>query len=108
MRGKSVVFGQIVRPSNSFVVNLQHVLYRTGCVPLILSAVWELIVAKRNLRVTKWLGTVPAVGVCTLCNREFKVPMSGMKRVADAQESLRVQFAEHKCKGETDETPPSH
>jgi hypothetical protein len=55
-------------------------------------------VAKRNLRVAKWLGTIPAVGVCTSCNREFKVPLSAMKRVADAQESLRIQFAEHKCK----------
>ena len=56
---------------------------------------------KRNLRVVKWLATVPVVGVCTLCSREFKVPMTAMKRVADAQESLRLQFAEHKCKGET-------
>jgi hypothetical protein len=55
---------------------------------------------KRNLRVLKWLGTVPAVGVCTLCNREFKVPMDAMKRVADAQESLRLQFAEHQCERE--------
>jgi hypothetical protein len=62
---------------------------------------WETVaMAKRNLRVVKWLGTVPAIGVCTLCNREFKVPMTAMKRVADAQESLRVQFAEHKCKRE--------
>jgi hypothetical protein len=62
---------------------------------------WETVVmAKRNLRVVKWLGTVPAIGVCTLCNREFKVPMTAMKRVADAQESLRIQFAEHKCKRE--------
>jgi hypothetical protein len=35
-----------------------------------------------------------------LSNREFKVPMTAMKRVADAQESLRVQFAEHACKEE--------
>jgi hypothetical protein len=56
--------------------------------------------AKRNLRVVKWVGTVLAIGVCTLCNRQFKVPLSSMKRVADAQESLRVQFTEHKCKGE--------
>ena len=55
---------------------------------------------QRRLRVLKWLGIVPAVGVCTLCNREFKVPMTAMKRVADAQESLRVQFAEHTCKCE--------
>jgi hypothetical protein len=53
---------------------------------------------KRNLRVAKWLGTIPAIGVCTFCNREFKVPLNAMKRVADAQESLRLQFTAHKCK----------
>jgi len=30
------------------------------------------------------------VGVCTLCERLFTVPLSALKRVADAQESLRV------------------
>ena len=60
-----------------------------------------LTMAKRNLRVVKWVRTVPAIGVCTLCNRQFKVPMTAMKRVADAQESLRVQFTEHKCKPES-------
>lgn len=55
---------------------------------------------KRNLRVLKWLGQIPAIGVCTSCNREFKVPMTALKRVADAQECLRVQFAEHKCEDE--------
>jgi hypothetical protein len=54
---------------------------------------------KRNLRVVKWVGTVPAIGVCTFCNRTFKVPL-GSNRVADVQESLRVQFTEHKCKRE--------
>jgi hypothetical protein len=54
--------------------------------------------SKRNLRVLKWLGTVPAVGVCTFCNCEFTVPMTALKRVADAQESLRKQFTEHTCK----------
>ncbi len=51
----------------------------------------------RTLRVTKWLGTVPASGTCNLCDREFKVPMTALRRVGDAQESLRVQFAEHVC-----------
>jgi hypothetical protein len=60
----------------------------------------RLTVPKRNLRVVKWLGQVPAIGVCTVCNRQFKVPMTAMKRVADAQESLRLQFTEHKCKGD--------
>jgi hypothetical protein len=53
---------------------------------------------KRRLRVLKWLGTVPAVGVCTLCNLEFKVPVTAIKRVADAQEALKAQFDQHQCK----------
>ena len=48
----------------------------------------------------KWLGTVPAVGVCTLCNLEFKVPVAAIKKVADAQESLKLQFAQHQCEEE--------
>ena len=60
----------------------------------------RLRVPKRNLRVVKWIAQVPAIGVCTFCNREFKVPLTAMKRVADAQESLRLQFTEHKCKSE--------
>lgn len=55
---------------------------------------------KRNLRVVKWIGTVPAVAVCTSCNREFKVPVSFMKRVSDAQQTLKNAFAEHKCQSE--------
>jgi len=54
-------------------------------------------VATRNLKVTKWLTTTPAVGICTLCNREFQVPVKLLSRVADAQKSLRTQFDEHKC-----------
>jgi hypothetical protein len=52
---------------------------------------------KPNLRVLKWIGTVPAVGVCTGCDLQFKVPTTTLKRVADAQESLREQFVEHRC-----------
>jgi hypothetical protein len=53
-----------------------------------------------NLRLVKWLGTVPAVGICTHCERNFKVPPDSVKRTSDAQESLRKQFVEHKCKRE--------
>jgi hypothetical protein len=53
---------------------------------------------KKRLRVLKWIGTVPAVGVCTLCNREFTVPVTATKRVADPQESLKLQFDQHQCK----------
>ncbi len=55
---------------------------------------------KGNLRVVKWLGTVPAIGICTYCDRNFKVPLDALKRTSDAQESLRKQFVEHKCKRE--------
>jgi hypothetical protein len=55
---------------------------------------------KKRLRVLKWLGTIPAVAVCTLCNREFKVPVAAIKKVADAQESLKLQFDQHPCKQE--------
>ena len=54
-----------------------------------------------RLRVVKWLGTTPAVGVCTLCSREFQVPMSALKRTADAQASLQEQFDRHRCEPET-------
>ena len=53
--------------------------------------------AKRNFRVVKWLGTKPAVGVCTHCDGKFKVPLDPLKRTSDAQENLREQFVEHKC-----------
>ncbi len=52
---------------------------------------------KRNLRVLKWIGTVPAIGTCTLCDCKFTVPLAALKRVADAQQNLSVQFAEHEC-----------
>jgi len=58
---------------------------------------------KRNLRVLKWLGTTPANAVCTMCNREFKVPLEVLKRVGGAVENLKLQFARHQCaQDETD------
>jgi hypothetical protein len=41
-----------------------------------------------NLWVLIWV-EVPAVRVCTVCNLAFKAPMTNLRRVADAQESLR-------------------
>jgi len=52
---------------------------------------------QRRLRVVQWLSTTPAVGVCTLCSREFKVPISALRRTADSQASLQEQFDRHKC-----------
>ncbi len=48
-------------------------------------------------------GPVPAVGACSQCGREFKVPLASLKRTADAQESLRKQFAEHRCPSEVED-----
>ncbi len=61
---------------------------------------------KRNLRVLKWLGTTPAVAVCTSCNREFKVPLEVLKRVGGAAEYLKLQFARHQCQPEEAESNP--
>lgn len=60
--------------------------------------------AKRNLRVAKWIGTTPAVGVCTRCAREFSVPVTSLKRLADAQQSLTTQFNEHECNARPSES----
>jgi hypothetical protein len=73
---------------------------KSGCFDL--AEITIVAMPKRNLRVTKWLGTIPAIGVCTFCDRLFYVPLTALKKVADAQESLRVQFTEHKCKTQTD------
>jgi hypothetical protein len=63
--------------------------------------------AKRNLRVLKWLGTTPAIAVCTLCNREFKVSVEVLKRVGGAVENLKLQFAQHQCKQIEDDSSSS-
>ena len=53
--------------------------------------------AKRTLRVIKWLSTTPAIGICTACMREFKVPMSSLTRTSDAQANLQGQFDSQVC-----------
>jgi hypothetical protein len=54
-------------------------------------------VHKRNLRVTKWLSSTPAIGVCSSCSKEFRVPMTALTRTADAQAHLQEQFDRHEC-----------
>jgi hypothetical protein len=53
--------------------------------------------AKRNLRVTKWLSTTPAIGICMACGKEFKAPLTALTKTKDAQTSLQEQFDRHKC-----------
>ncbi|MGA2414279.1 MAG: hypothetical protein ABSF59_07515 [Candidatus Sulfotelmatobacter sp.] len=63
--------------------------------------------AKRNLRVLKWLGTTPAIATCTACNREFRVSLEVLKRVGGAVEELKLQFAQHQCKADEPDAPTS-
>ena len=60
--------------------------------------------AKRILRVVKWLGTTPAVGVCELCRQQFKAPMSALTKTRDAQANLQQQFDSHQCTPDTGAT----
>ena len=59
-----------------------------------------------NLKVVKWIGMAPAVGECTVCNLQFKVTLTALRRVSEAQESLRLQFARHKCNAESHPARP--
>src|ERR1700732_1611659 len=67
----------------------------------------KLPMIQRRLRVVKWLSTTPAVAVCTLCSREFKVPRSALRRTADAQASLQEQFDRHKCEPQDSSEAPA-
>jgi hypothetical protein len=49
----------------------------------------------------KWLGTTPAIAICTVCNQEFRVPIDILKRVGGAPEYLKVQFSRHECDGKS-------
>lgn len=60
----------------------------------------RLLMPKRHLRVLKWLGTTPAIAACTSCNREFRVPLELLKRVAGSQEYLKLEFSRHVCEDE--------
>jgi hypothetical protein len=52
---------------------------------------------KRNIRVTKWMGMVPVVAVCTVCGQEFKASLNELRQVTAAQQSLQTQFDRHVC-----------
>jgi hypothetical protein len=55
---------------------------------------------ERSLKVVKWLSSTPVIAVCTLCSREFKVPMSALSRTVDAQAYIQQQFGRHRCQPE--------
>ena len=49
-----------------------------------------------DLRIVTWLDTVPAIGECIGCGRQFNVPAT-VEKVEDALDRIRRQFVEHKC-----------
>jgi hypothetical protein len=53
-----------------------------------------------ELRIVKWLGTVPEIAMCPFCKREFRTPLTRMRQSLNALENLQVRFYGHKCQPE--------
>ena len=51
---------------------------------------------KRTLIVTTWLSDIPRVAECSVCGREFEVPIHLQMKAAE--EYLQDQFDHHICK----------
>jgi hypothetical protein len=55
---------------------------------------------KRILRVVKWIGATPAVGMCAACQRQFTLPVAALKNVVEARAKMQALFDEHACEPE--------
>jgi len=55
---------------------------------------------KRELRVVKYIGPAPYLGVCTNCNQQFRVISGAIFTEGDAWNMLNGQFEAHECKPE--------
>lgn len=51
-----------------------------------------------RIRVTKWVGRIPAIATCTCCRRVFRIPLTALQKATEATENLRQQFERHSCK----------
>jgi hypothetical protein len=63
--------------------------------------VWETVgMAKRGLRLVKWIDDAPSLGICESCNVQFPAPsyLHGQREPAEA--AIRSPFDKHKCKPE--------
>ena len=49
-----------------------------------------------DLRVGKWVGSVPLMGECISCGRQFHAAVTAVE-VEDALENIRQQFVRHEC-----------
>ena len=62
---------------------------------------------ERKLRPVKYLGAAPSLGVCTACDREFKVSIKSLRSIADAAEELQKAFDAHNCGQNPERIPKS-
>jgi hypothetical protein len=58
-------------------------------------------VARRILRVIKWLRQTPVIAVCEACGQQFKAPLTALAKTKNSQASLQQQFDLHKCTAAT-------
>jgi hypothetical protein len=56
--------------------------------------------AKRGLRLVKWIDDAPSLGICESCNAQFPAPsyLHGQREPAEA--AIRSAFDKHNCKPE--------
>lgn len=57
--------------------------------------------ARRILRVIKWLRQTPVMAVCEACGQPFKAPLTALAKTKDSQASLQQQFDSHNCTAAT-------
>ena len=60
---------------------------------------------KRILRVVKWIGTTPAVGLCAACQSQFTLPVTVLRNVVEAREKMQALFDQHQCNPQRDGHP---
>ena len=59
---------------------------------------WETVgMAKREMRVVKYIGPAPFLAISTYCRHQFKVPPDVTITAADAAVILQAEFDKHKC-----------
>ena len=50
----------------------------------------------RKVQVIRWVGLVPVVAICTVCNQFFDVPPE-VRKGTQARRNLTIQFSQHEC-----------
>jgi hypothetical protein len=53
---------------------------------------------EREMRIVKYIGSMPCIAACMYCNQQFRVSGTGVHTVESAMATLQEQFGGHKCK----------